>query len=378
MSYLAERDAVSLGQTMSTIVNGGRNAFHRTGKTSLPRFEKFWREWRDTHGERLNSWLREWKQAQKDAVAKGFSGYPAQVTLPTWIAETYAARDFGEERHANTYIPFSLFANYRRTKTYWNLDVDLIASLHDLPWPEKTPASALWFVPHDSVVLNCGQYGDMVFFYDAYDVDPATKQSVPFDEARKQGIAKPMLCLRVAMFNSELGLVPLFALPLPEGATIDEAMQLGLSTIMPGKVTDYSRTRGMFKLLVNILLYASGCDDIVHEIGHRYPTGLKALKRKGEDLNDKQTKQDLSEPKEYAVGVRFGSAIRRYVDYREREEAEGDGSRTMRPHIRRAHPHLYWLGQKRERAVVRYLPPIPVNMQDAPQEINVATIQGVK
>ena len=42
---------------------------------------------------------------------------------------------------------------------------------------------------------------------------------------------------------------------------------------------------------------------------------------------------------------------------------------SPRPHVRRAHWHSYWVGQKDQpearSVVLKWLPPIPVNVQDA-------------
>ena len=49
--------------------------------------------------------------------------------------------------------------------------------------------------------------------------------------------------------------------------------------------------------------------------------------------------------------------------------------RTVRPHLRRAHWHLYWTGEgsrhdpARAIPVLRWLPPIPVKLDEAPEPI---------
>lgn len=70
------------------------------------------------------------------------------------------------------------------------------------------------------------------------------------------------------------------------------------------------------------------------------------------------------------VGVRIGAAIRHAQEQREREAREhaASGRAFPRPHVRRSHWHSYWTGPRSEdraderRLSVRWLPPIPVNV----------------
>lgn len=72
------------------------------------------------------------------------------------------------------------------------------------------------------------------------------------------------------------------------------------------------------------------------------------------------------------VGEALGTAIRRAREVGARQEATGGHARP-RPHVRRAHWHLYWLGSKDptsplRRPELRWLPPIPVALaEDTPE-----------
>ena len=68
---------------------------------------------------------------------------------------------------------------------------------------------------------------------------------------------------------------------------------------------------------------------------------------------------DLREPKIHAVGKSFTRAIERW-EIEHLPEKDNESSRTMRPHMRRAHAHLYWTGEGREMPRVRFLLPISV------------------
>lgn len=70
--------------------------------------------------------------------------------------------------------------------------------------------------------------------------------------------------------------------------------------------------------------------------------------------------------KQWEVGYRIGAQIRAYELAAQANGASGDGA-GMRPHVRKAHWHSFWLGPRDKpemrRKRVRWLPPIPVNVE---------------
>ena len=71
----------------------------------------------------------------------------------------------------------------------------------------------------------------------------------------------------------------------------------------------------------------------------------------------------------HQLGWRIGPAIKAARERLERERSTGgDGSRTVAPHIRRAHLHTFRYGKGRELSKVKWLPPLFVNAQG--EEIN--------
>jgi hypothetical protein len=73
-------------------------------------------------------------------------------------------------------------------------------------------------------------------------------------------------------------------------------------------------------------------------------------------------------PTPWEVGYRLGAALRRGMAEQEPAASPSGSHAGPRPHIRRAHWHSYWVGQKSEpearSVVLKWLPPIPVNVQD--------------
>lgn len=68
-------------------------------------------------------------------------------------------------------------------------------------------------------------------------------------------------------------------------------------------------------------------------------------------------------PTAWDVGVRIGAAIRAAQD-REKSEPQGGTHASPRPHVRRAHWHSFLTGPGRQERVLKWLPPIPINMDD--------------
>ena len=86
----------------------------------------------------------------------------------------------------------------------------------------------------------------------------------------------------------------------------------------------------------------------------------------------KKTKKGLrlfppDRPTHWEVGYRLGAALRTASPGRSSDEPTGSHTRP-RPHIRRAHWHSYWVGKRdepnRRTVVLKWLPPIAVNVQD--------------
>ena len=84
-------------------------------------------------------------------------------------------------------------------------------------------------------------------------------------------------------------------------------------------------------------------------------------------------------PTPWEVGYRLGAALRRAVSEAMPTPGESGSHASPRPHIRRAHWHSYWIGRRDQTearsAVLKWLPPIPVNVQDV-EELT-PTVRGV-
>lgn len=70
------------------------------------------------------------------------------------------------------------------------------------------------------------------------------------------------------------------------------------------------------------------------------------------------------QPTVWPVGLRIGAALREY-ERAESERGEPTG-RGVRPHMRRAHWHHYWVGKGRSEIALRWVAPVAVGSGEAP------------
>lgn len=98
----------------------------------------------------------------------------------------------------------------------------------------------------------------------------------------------------------------------------------------------------------------------------------------------KRTKQGwrmfaAEKPSTWDVGSRIGAALRRAYHAAETGQVESDpvtGHARPRAHIRRAHWHTFLAGHGRSERRLKWLPPIPVNVEDV--DALPATVRSVK
>lgn len=84
-------------------------------------------------------------------------------------------------------------------------------------------------------------------------------------------------------------------------------------------------------------------------------------------------------PTIHHVGYRIGAAFRKAKAEREASQGTGGHGASPAPHMRRAHWHTYWVGKEntpQRRQVVKWLPPIPVNVKS--DDDIIPTIHKVK
>lgn len=119
----------------------------------------------------------------------------------------------------------------------------------------------------------------------------------------------------------------------------------------------YDNLKGIINLLIYICSYGIDDDDNFHYETITYPTHKKT--KKGWRLFP-PTKPNLR-----LLGKNFGDTIRKYYEYYATNQ--NYSGKSPAPHIRRAHWHHFWAGKKlgkERKLIVKWLPPIPVAMQE--------------
>lgn len=76
----------------------------------------------------------------------------------------------------------------------------------------------------------------------------------------------------------------------------------------------------------------------------------------------------------FVIGKSFEMQLVSGAEY-QKSTAIGTG-RTVRPHVRRAHWHHYWVGEGRTRLEVRWIEPTFV-LPEGKREIKIATVRRV-
>lgn len=104
--------------------------------------------------------------------------------------------------------------------------------------------------------------------------------------------------------------------------------------------------------LVSVLLYLCAEASEVHE---------RVIEGAGRVHPRRPPHRRPTAPTTWAVAYRLGAAIREAQAREDREASTGDHARP-RAHVRRAHWHTYLTGEGRARPVLKWLPPIPVNV----------------
>lgn len=176
--------------------------------------------------------------------------------------------------------------------------------------------------------------------------------------------------------SNDKGVGLLAGLSLGTGLTIGEsiAKDCELDTHLGFETNDADKTSQLVASIMSLVLYI--CTQ-AREIRDTENAPFKSR-----PLHTRKSKGRLEEipadkPTQWKVGYRIGAALRKaYNAQAESVETDATGSRKC-PHIRRGHWHTFLKGprnQERQR-VVKWLPPIPINVDD-PDDL-VTTVRPV-
>jgi hypothetical protein len=263
---------------------------------------------------------------------------------------------------------------YRTCKTIYVIDDRLDDRLWRSQWPQKAPIECLR-LPKQGAALS---YPFGVKHQDhGYERVPGGLFHVILLETMGQdqlGRNRPMVM--IYQLHEDGKAAPLAGI-YTDTQTIDQAWEDYIQTALSanpkavaamGSEAFEAMTRSSLQVVHHILmtvLYLIGEDDVVAQV---HP-GAKPVKNRNQRL------KDLADPETLYVG----SVYRRKLERWELETSSGgsgDGTRTVRPHLRGAHFHTYLVGPRKgvpldqQQRVIRFVLPIPVHGGETPGDLD--------
>jgi len=299
-------------------------------------------------------------------VHGGITAWPPGVVLslavPGSMMKTIENWVSPEHQHEPTHPPHRTFAHtlhvwaaYRESKTIYQIEPALTDCLVRTPWPDDVPATALR-LPSYCPILAFPWHGQTTYLAVTYDIalHPTTPEERTIHISR---FTPPVPGVDPIELNGEALWEGICTVSLVR-RTLAECLAYTVQ-IVNERFPDHTSV-GFFHndlagFAITLLLYLAGEPDIVRLVHPGEKPVVKATLQK----RDPERYKDLRAPVVHAVGTSFTQAIERWEleHTHEREEASG---RTVRPHTRRAHAHLYWTGEGRSVPRVRFLLPISV------------------
>ncbi|MBZ0170288.1 MAG: hypothetical protein K8F29_12710 [Kofleriaceae bacterium] len=297
------------------------------------------------------------------------SRLPPQVVCPgslllNWLAVTRPGlSDLEQIAMAEDLL---VWAAYRDAKTVWRIEPCLLDALSDCPWPDETPMTAIRLPSRCPVLEWQGPEGPIVVSacYDLLTGQEGTGKL----ELRLQWLHEQRWLPLAILYNDAPTLSA--ALEQAQAVALDAARQV------QGAPLDIEAPfrSDLARMALILLLYLSGEPDMVKTV---HP-GAKPHRDVRMRRKDPERWADIREPTVWDVGVEYRKALERWEIEQTREIATHASDRSVRPHMRRAHAHLYWTGPGRTEPRVRFVLPIAVKGKQVEEEAATPIIQSIR
>lgn len=242
---------------------------------------------------------------------------------------------------------------YRRYRQLYVVDQRLAEALTTASWPEELDVQSLFLpVPGAAISVRLPGAAAEAHFIGFYDEVPSAAGA-------------PRRQLRFVQLGADQSFVPCAGLFL-DGGRLQQALEdetagirqyvavrgarsgsdplnaqleqqlTGLDAVMQGRGQ-------LLRQLLNVLLYIHGNQDVVARVHPGRKPEKRARPRSERRAREKQ------QTTVFDVGRAFASTIQHWEEEQGMPTTnDGDGERRARPHVRRAHLHLYWTGPGRE------------------------------
>jgi hypothetical protein len=315
--------------------------------------EAAWRRFRKSEHWQLFEPSREALPSYLDFI--GLKRCPAEVAMPVAVplnlvalaeatARGEATGSYISSRGSMLVNTVHVWAAYRQSKTIYAIEPLLAECLARSLWPAETPTAALR-LPSLCPVLSI-PFDDGVTNHVAATYDLVTG-------AEESGALE----LRISLLTVDGDYwIPVSILHLTRPSLSECVEAAAAEARAHGAPDDVADEFGneLAGLALTMLLYLAGDADCVR-IVHAGEKPIKESIRR----RDYERYRDLSTASTFAVGKTFARAIERW-EFEHRSDPGVESGRTVRPHMRRAHSHLYWTGEGRKQPRVRFLLPISV------------------
>jgi hypothetical protein len=276
--------------------------------------------------------------------------FPPQVVLPLPLVETFLRRRIDRSRfdaadRSMLTLSAHVWAAYRESKTIYEIEPSLMACLEDTPWPAETPVAAVALRSRCPVLClpRKGKPTEYIAVTYDYQVPDLNRPGLLMLHLSRLSASLWTSCGTLNLVGDDLAACMRAAFPFVWDS----------KTLRPiAKEPEWQHE--LNGIALTLLLYLAGEPDIV-KVAH---PGEKPLKPKLAHTNPERYR-DLKEPSTFSVGKAFTRAIEHWEIEHRNDEGIATG-RTVRPHMRRAHSHLYWTGEGRMQPRVRFLLPISI------------------
>jgi hypothetical protein len=342
---------------------------------------------RDATAERLTALLADYGRTYPDVwrtidqiraqrAALHLDPWPQYCFLPaaTALALEQAARGGGElpPLEASLAQGRIMLAAWRTTQGIYRFDPAVMEAVAGTPLSGDIPAEVLRALPEWCVYVDLGpgrtlSTGEALRGYFAH-LDVVGSED-HLDLSLDFGGETPLITLPLSLARGNLP-ATLEDMRRDNRAWADERGYEHASVAEAYGVEDLAP-------LINLLLYLCSQNADLSRSGERPLRPRFTRTKKG----DRMFPPD--QPRVWECGFRLGAAIRAAQD-RQASKAQGGTHASPRPHIRRAHWHSFWTGAKAKpgqapadrKLVLQWLPPIPVNVDEAAPVI--PTIRAVR
>lgn len=243
---------------------------------------------------------------------------------------------------------------YRRHRQLYVVDDALAELLTVASWPEALDVSSLFLpVPGAGISFRLSgarEQAHFVGFYDLVPVQDGHERELRFVQVQQDGAVTPCGSVRLSGGSLEVSLQreAREIMQYIEGRKRSVGLDAVGAHLARGAehLDEAMHSRGLLlRQILNVLLYIHGNEDVVARV---HPGKRAGVSHQGRPRSIRRAAERAS-LSVFDVGRGFSSTLRHWEEAEERTRLMGaaNSDRHIRPHVRRAHLHLYWTGPGR-------------------------------